>query len=263
MIGKLATMFTWFGFDPYKFYRSMKGVVPYFRDRRELKKQMRLGSNEFPIASTHMCLDDRYLGNGMAQGHYFHQDLLVARRVFQNNPAEHVDVGSSVGSFVAHVAVFRPIKVFDIRPQTNRVRNIEFVQADMMRPVREELHGCCDSLSCLHALEHFGLGRYGDPVDINGHLRGLENLFNVLKPGGKFYLSVPIGKQRIEFNAHRVFNVGTLLEWFNGKYNVDCFSYVDDQGQLHENAGLQPSRVAENFGCVYGCGIFELTKLAS
>jgi hypothetical protein len=33
--------------------------------------------------------------------------------------------------------------------------------------------GYCDSLSCLHALEHFGLGRYGDPIDPRGHEKGI------------------------------------------------------------------------------------------
>jgi hypothetical protein len=75
----------------------------------------------------------------------------------------------------------------------------------------EDMKGCCDSLSSLHAIEHFGLGRYGDPIDINGHLKAITNLHLMLKPKGKFYFSVPIGKQRIEFNAHRVFSIKYLI----------------------------------------------------
>ena len=36
--------------------------------------------------------------------------------------------------------------------------------------------GQTDSLSCLHAIEHFGLGRYTDPIDINIHIKGLTTL---------------------------------------------------------------------------------------
>ena len=68
-----------------------------------------------------------------------------------------------------------------------------------------------DSLSCLHALEHFGLGRYGDPVDYDGYLKGFDNLYRILKPGGRLYFSVPMGPQRIEFDAHRVFSMAYLL----------------------------------------------------
>ena len=130
-----------------------------------------------------------------------------------------------------------------------------------MEPIPESLTDYCDSLSCLHALEHFGLGRYGDPVRWDGHLRGLDNLHRVLRSGGRLYLSVPIGPQRIEFNAHRVFAVDYLLGLLADKYVLERFSYVDDQGDLHEDVPLDAEEARNNFGCHYGCGIFELTKL--
>jgi hypothetical protein len=83
----------------------------------------------------------------------------------------------------------------------------------------------------------------------------------MLKKGGKFYFSVPIGPQRIEFNAHRIFSIIYLLKLFDGKYQVDHFSFVDDRGDLHENVPLTEANAQNNFGCVYGCGIFEMTKL--
>jgi len=104
--------------------------------------------------------------------------------------------------------------------------------------MRDGLVEYCDSLSCLHAIEHFGLGRYGDPVNYDVYLLGLNNLYCILKKGGKLYFSVPIGPQRIEFNAHRIFSISYLLELFDGKYHIDSFSLVDDQGHLHENSPI-------------------------
>jgi len=75
------------------------------------------------------------------------------------------------------------------------------------------------------------------------------------------FYSVPIGKQRIEFNGQRVFSVKYLLELFNGKYSIEHFSYVDDIGDLHENAELTEMNIANNFNCSYGCGIFEMKKV--
>jgi len=83
----------------------------------------------------------------------------------------------------------------------------------------------------------------------------------ILKKGGKFYFSVPIGKQRIEFNAHRVFDVAYLLRLFNNKFKIDYFSYVDDEGGLFENVEIDNSKVKNNYNCNYGCGIFEMTKI--
>ena len=41
-----------------------------------------------------------------------------------------------------------------------------------------------DSLSCIYALEHYGLGRYGDPIDPDGWLKGLIEMQRILTRGG-------------------------------------------------------------------------------
>lgn len=238
---------------------SMKGW-PYFRrDLRELKRQLK-NNPDFKIETLYPVLRERFETNGDLKNHYFHEDLLVARRVFENKPLRHVDVGSRVDGFVAHVASFREIEVFDIRPQQASVKNMRFVTADFMN-VPSALYDYTESLSSLNVIEHFGLGRYGDPIDVNGHLKGLENIHKVLKKGGKFYFSTPIGPQRIEFNAHRVFSLEYLLKIFKPNYTVDFFSYVDDGGDLHENVKFSEEKIKSNFGCRFGFGIFEMTKL--
>ena len=245
--------------SPKKLFRFLRHAPAMLRELRELKAQARTSAHKFPLGKLNPYPNEKKQQSGTAKGHYFHQDLLVARRIFESNPVKHVDVGSRVDGFVAHVAAFRTIEVLDIRPMNSNVRNIQFKQADLMSPP-PEMNAYCDSLSCLHAIEHFGLGRYGDPVDFEGHLKGLDSLHAILKPGGTLYLSTPIGPQRIEFNAHRVFDVKYLLSLFEGRFKLQNFSYVDDQGELHENAALTDDLLDANFGCKYGCGIFELIK---
>jgi hypothetical protein len=246
------------GFSPYKFIRFFGGLWFYFRDFLLLKKQLRSGS-DFAIGKLYPVLDERYSESGEMKGHYFHQDLLVARRIFETNPARHIDIGSRIDGFVAHVAAFRGIEVFDIRPQKSMVRNIIFRQADLMK-LPDDMKECCDSISSLHAIEHFGLGRYGDQIDRYGHIKAIENISSMLRPGGKFYFSVPIGRQRIEFNAHRVFGIRYLLDLLTVNYDLVKFHYVNDAGNLIENATLSEESVSVDFGCKYGCGIFELVK---
>jgi hypothetical protein len=247
-----------FGINIKTFVQSVLSLPWFFFCLKKLSKQ---SNTAFPIKKFYPCLADRFDSSGSASGHYFHQDLLVAGRIFVNNPQTHYDVGSRVDGFVAHVASFRKIYVLDIRHNQSKTRNIIFEQQDFMAPLKDSLKECTDSLSCLHAMEHFGLGRYGDTVDCDGYLKGLENLYGMLMPNGKLYFSVPIGKQRIEFNAHRVFSVRYLLELFSGRYQIDYFSYVDDAGDLHENAELTDASIANNFNCKYGCGIFEMRKI--
>lgn len=170
-----------FGLEPRRGFRSIRQLRTFARQRREYLKQGQQGGEEqFPMGRLYPCLDDIYMDAGVAKGHYFHQDLHVARKIFQRSPKRHIDVGSRVDGFVAHVASFRDLEVFDIR-QLKSLPGITFTQCDAM-------HGnlpadYADSVSCLHALEHFGLGRYGDTVDYHGHLRGLANLVQALQPG--------------------------------------------------------------------------------
>jgi SAM-dependent methyltransferase len=249
------------GLDPVKTLTTLRGLPGYFLDLWTITQQRKSSSKFFQLGKLYPCFEDKYSQSGVAEGHYFHQDLLVARRIYQNNPQIHVDVGSRIDGFVAHVAAFRRIEVIDIRPLSADIPNIRFIKADLMHDIDEKMAGYCDSLSCLHALEHFGLGRYGDSINYDGYSAGLTNFFKILKEGGKLYLSVPIGPQRIEFNAHRVFSLQYLKELFNEKYHIDHFSFVDDEGELHENVELDEHQIITNYGCNFGCGIFEMTKL--
>lgn len=236
---------------------SIKAWFFYLRSLQEFKEQAK--DNLFPFGKLYPCIEDRFKQSGDASGHYFHQDLLIANKIYLNNPVKHVDIGSRVDGFVAHVASFRKIEVFDIRELDSKILNVEFKRFDLM----DENHGLldyCDSVSCLHAIEHFGLGRYGDRVDYYGYLRGWKNIGKILKSAGKFYFSVPIGPQRVEFNAHRVFSVPYLKDLISSDYRIDSFSYVDERGDLIQDADLESERAGKNFDCHYGCGIFELTK---
>lgn len=248
-----------FGFNPLALRHAIPGLIAMLREYAELRRQNGALEAPFRIRLSMPCLDDRYEASGSTQGHYFYQDWFVARRIFERSPERHVDVGSRVDGFVAHVATFREIEVFDIRPLPVPIPTMKFRQADLMT-MPEELKACCDSLSCLHAIEHFGLGRYGDTVDVNGHVKGFESLVQILRPGGVLYVSVPIGPERIDFNANRVFGVQTILDLAQGRLRLESFSYVDDSGQFHENAALSNDAVKRSFGCQYGCGIFEFTK---
>ena len=189
------------------------GLPYYFYNLLLLLKQKKKSIKKFPLGIPQICTADKFFDSGIIGGHYFHQDLLVARRIYNNKPKIHVDVASRIDGLVAHIASFRKIEIFDIRPLSKlKIKNIKFTQLDLMKTLNNSLIEYCDSLSCLHAVEHFGLGRYGDKIDYDGYILGLNNLYLMLKKGGKFYFSVPIGIQRIDFDANRVFSINYLLK---------------------------------------------------
>lgn len=261
MLGRLASLARLFGMDGGQGVATLLALPRFLHDYHAFRSRLgKCGDHPFVMGKMYPCLVDDKENSGTASGAYFHQDLLVANRVFCNVPKRHVDVGSRIDGFVAHVACFRQIEVFDIRPLESKISSLIFRQVDMMKELPADFVGCSDSVSCLHALEHFGLGRYGDPIDPFGYLAGFRNLTALLSRGGTLYLSVPIGRQRVEFNAHRVFSVAYLLRLFKADYELIELSYVDDAGDLSRNVAPTPEEAESSFGCDYGCGIFELRK---
>lgn len=242
-----------FGLEPLRAWRALLRFPGYLADysrfRREFKGQMVM----LP------CLHDKYQQSGDANSEYFLQDLLVARKIFDANPEKHVDVGSRVDGFVAHVAAFRTIEVLDIRPTDNEIAGIKFRQANLMDTASTPA-AYCDSLSCLHALEHFGLGRYGDPLNPRGWMSGLASLSRILQSGGRLYLSTPVGKEKIFFNAHRVFVPSDLIE--HAKQNgltLDGLSWIS-KGRVHTSVNPDDD-IAALGRQEYSLGIFEFSKV--
>jgi SAM-dependent methyltransferase len=255
---KILAVMQNFGLDPLRTINSIKALPGYLADLGKFKSHP---PKELGDVFLHPCLSDRFDKSGTASGQYFHQDLLVAQKIFANQPQKHVDIGSRIDGFVAHVASFREIEIFDVRPNNVSLKNVKFFQSDMMEPIPTQWRSYSDSVSCLHALEHFGLGRYGDAIDHDGFEKGMENLLQICKPNGRVYLSLPIGPQRVEFNAHRVFSTSFLWEKIEKTYEIISFSFVDDFGNLHSEIKPDKNNIANNFHCHFGLGIFELRKL--
>jgi len=235
---------------------QLRGLSLFKETPRYLKSYKEFLNLGGKIDVIYPIISDYNQNAGVQSGHYFHQDLLVAQLIYEAKPKRHIDVGSRIDGFVAHVATFRKLEVLDIRALPISIHNnIDFYQADLMGEVEESI---TDSVSCLHALEHFGLGRYNDKIDPDGHLKGLKNLIKMLEPGGRLYLSVPIGESdQVHFNAHRVFNPKTVLSWVSKELVLQRFDYVDDAGDLFKDVEIDDLGVGLN----YGCGIYTFRKL--
>ncbi len=246
------------GIHPKRLLSTLGGWWRYVRDR---KAYLRMSNHDaFAWGKELPMLTERDESSG-SLGAYFFQDQLVARWIHGYAPVRHIDVGSRLDGFIGSLSIFREVEVIDIRPQLAPVYNVKFHQLDLMQDLPVHWVGCTDSLSCLHTIEHFGLGRYGDSIDVNGHIKGLDQMKRMVTPGGMLYLSTPIGPQRVEFNAHRIFAAETLVGWFRDGWEIEKFALIDDANRTHENINLKTADIANHFGCQAGVGIVAARKI--
>jgi len=201
-----------------------------------------------------LCFGDATAGTGFDRHYVFHT-AWASRVLADSRPFEHVDISSSL-YFVSSVSAFIPVRFYDYRPAQLGLSNLSCNQADLTR-----LHfsdASIASLSCMHVVEHIGLGRYGDPLDYDGDLKAVAELERVLAVDGQLLFVVPVGGEaRIQFNAHRIYTYQQVLRMFPG-FDLVEFALIPDDGSplgLVRHAGESLANEQR-----YGCGCFWFRK---
>jgi hypothetical protein len=222
-------------------------LMPFFLQWRRFASRSEI---VVPASDLYPCLSDATVMTGF-DPHYFFQAAWLARKLAARQPPVHTDIGSDVG-MIGAISAFVPIEFLDIRPLD--------VALEGLVSRKDNLSGLAlrsdsvSSLSCMHVLEHIGLGRYGDPLDPDGHMKAARELSRVLAHGGDLYLSVPVGRERACFNAHRVFSVATVRKLFS-TLALSEFALVDDRGRFKPKMDASAVEAYE-----YACGLFHFVK---
>ena len=230
----------------------IEGILQYRQflcDWRKYKKL--LGAEPIKLKDSYPCLFDR--SDSFSPGsHYFYQDIWAFTKIYNSKTPLHVDVGSKA-EFISFLTAITNVEFIDIRPlDAPYLKNLKSIAGSVLQMPYED--SSVKSLSCLHVAEHIGLGRYGDPLDPKGTMKAAHELARVLAPGGNLYFSLPVGKPKLCFNAHRIHSPKQILEYFSDLKLIE-FSVYDDQKRFIENtdpASMENSKFA--------CGLFQFTK---
>lgn len=196
------------------------------------------------------CVRDKTIKTKF-DAHYIYHTAWAARKVKEINPEKHTDISSSL-YFSSIVSAFVPVDFYDYRPAELHLSSLNSKSANLTN-----LHfpdNSIDSLSCMHTVEHVGLGRYGDKIDPSGDIRAIEELKRVTDVGGSLLFVVPVGRPKIEFNAHRIYSYEQVIENFKG-FTLKEFTLITDNADFIENADESLVKKQK-----YGCGCFHFIK---
>lgn len=199
------------------------------------------------------CIKDKTNLTGFDR-HYVYHTSWAARKLVELQPKKHVDISSSL-FFVGIASAFVPVDFYDYRPADVVLSNLVTQRANLqLLPFAND---SIFSLSCIHVIEHIGLGRYGDPLDPAGDEVAISELKRVVAPGGSLFFVVPLGAQsRIEFNAHRVYSLDLIKKYFSQGWDMKEFYFIPEKsGAPILNP---PDKVLATES--YGCGCFWFIK---
>lgn len=224
-----------------------------------LKKQAEQYGSRFNFGEDLMVFDDD-TPNTDFDRHYIYHPAWAARIVKQINPVKHIDLSSTL-HFSSVLSAFIPTEFYDYRPAELILENFKSGFADLVQlPFAD---ASVESLSCMHTIEHIGLGRYGDPIDYDGDIKAMAEISRVIKPGGSFLFVVPMAKTaQIRFNGHRLYSKELVLDMIakNG-FSLRQFVLIP---QDSEDGGLIENPTQELLDKQkYGCGCFWLMKNTS
>jgi len=238
--------------------KTIKNIYFYILFNIDFKKfrKKSKGRGRFRVywKNRYPCLADKTKKTSFDR-HYIYHTAWAARILSKTKPKKHIDISSSL-YFSSIVSAFTPIDFYDYRPPELKLSNLNVGKADLFSlPFKNE---SISSLSCMHTIEHIGLGRYGDPLDPEGDLKAIKELIRVLSPGGSFLFVVPIGgKPKIMFNAHRIYTCEQILQYFS-QLKPKEFSLIPEKA---EDGGLitdPSSKILAKQS--YACGCFWFIK---
>jgi SAM-dependent methyltransferase len=235
-------------FFRWRFFRRQRR-----RFTKDFEKFVDLGGNQrFKLnwSDRQPCLEENTPKTNF-DPHYVYHIAWAARVLAHIKPALHVDISSSI-HFCSVVSAFIDIDFYDYRPVELDLSGLQSRRGDLMNLPFETT--TVESLSCMHVVEHVGLGRYGEPLDPDGDMKAIKELMRVLKTGGNLLFVVPIGQPRIQFNAHRIYDYEQIIAHFSD-YQVVQFAMVNDHGEFLDKLDINKIHLQS-----YACGCWWFRK---
>lgn len=199
------------------------------------------------------CLEDE-VNSHPVEPHYLYHPAWAARKLIQYGIEEHYDFGS-VQAFATMASAFTKIILHDFRAPHILLSGLTCRSCDLMK--LDYASDSLPSVSCMHTIEHIGLGRYGDSLNPEGDRIATRELVRVLQPGGILIFVVPVGQSRLQFNGHRIYSFEQVLDMLRPLALLEHSLIPDNALQVGMLDNPAPELVNRQ---QHGCGCFVFRK---
>ncbi len=227
---------------------NISNLFRYYKELYIIKKSCdsSINLNLFPI------LND-YSPNHEIDYHYTYHPAWALRVLLSYKSSIHIDLASKL-DFALSASAFMKVEYHDYRNVNIKINNFKSVFTDISKLPFED--NAVHSLSCMHVLEHIGLGRYGDPIALGADEDTAREIVRVIAKQGHFIFVTPLAnKSRLEFNAHRVYTYENIVNKLFNELQLLEFSLVTDNGEFIQHCDTKILTSQS-----YACGCFHFIK---
>lgn len=216
-----------------------------------INKKNQIQDFKISVLDLYPCIDDKTSFSPF-DSHYIYHPTWAANIIAKIKPKVHHDF-SSILSFSTVISAFIPTVFHDFRKAEINIDNFNSLADDLTNLKIKS--NSLESVSCMHVIEHIGLGRYGDPIDPEGDIKAIEELKRIVSSKGNLLIAVPMAeKPKLMFNAHRIYSYEQIMSNFQN-FDLKNFAFINDMGIY-----ISTANKTDVTNQRYGCGCFWFIK---
>tara|TARA_B100000886_G_scaffold87987_1_gene57930 strand:+ start:910 stop:1776 length:867 start_codon:yes stop_codon:yes gene_type:complete len=259
-------------YQPHRFIRWVIYLPKFYSDKKKFLASAREQSTTVKIKDDFPVVYG--IGRYLPNRHYWFQDIWAAREIAKiaanvksdpATPLNVLDIGSRVEGYIMALLSNNSIQVTfgDINiPEFMSLIEDSYKPLHLKVDLQDLAPGSLKNyqvISSLHVIEHLGLAKYGDKIDVNGHTRIFSDMYEAAGLGSYFVVSFPYSDQPgIWFNAGRDCDPKEMIAAAkDSRWRVESLAFVNDGWELID---FDPASNDFFPSARYGCMMMVLKK---
>jgi SAM-dependent methyltransferase len=220
--------------------KFFKKIFIYFSDKYYLKRQadakfnpvifysLKSANPLLRVITSFFPLELRKKFSNLVMSSRIVEEPFVLQNIGLERGSKILDIGCAYSKISLELASLGyQLTGIDLNDYPYTHPNFRFLKGNFLE--NKFLDSSLDGVIALSTLEHIGIDCYGGPLLEEGDKKAVKEIYRILKPGGKFILTLPFGKRKI-MPGQRVYDMESLDDLLNdfAREKEEFYEYNND-----------------------------------